>query len=121
MWIFSKDGFVSVVEHRDDKELLLIRGRIKDDIEDIANLAEVLTGEKPEIVEMPDADYRFRIFLSKHVFKEIMQVKIDDLDYPNFKSSIRDHDRHNAYLDIWSVMHGFATRKKRTENYTSIR
>jgi hypothetical protein len=29
---------------------------------------------------------------------------LEKIDYPNFKSSVRDNDRHLAYMDVWSAM-----------------
>ena len=110
MWIFSKEGFISVVAHRDDKDILLIRGRVKEDIEDIVNEVEKITGNRPEIIELIQADYFYRIFISRSIFKKIMTSKIDGLTYDNFKSSIKDNERHNAYLDIWRIMYKFAQR-----------
>lgn len=36
MWIFTKDGFFSAVEHRDNSDLLMIRARCREDIERLA-------------------------------------------------------------------------------------
>ena len=55
MWIFTQDGFLSVVEHRDDSDCLIVRSRARDDLERMAHFA----GQ--EIIVMPDADYRFRV------------------------------------------------------------
>ncbi|MFN8150301.1 MAG: hypothetical protein U0R24_04125 [Solirubrobacterales bacterium] len=33
MWLFTTQGFYSVVAHRDDPETLIVRGRTREDIE----------------------------------------------------------------------------------------
>jgi hypothetical protein len=99
MWIFSKDGFFSAVEHLDNAENLMVRARCREDIE---RLAERLGAE---VVQTPDADYAYRITLSKQAFADYMRDAVMDLDYPNFKSACAGHGtRARAYMNVWSAM-----------------
>jgi len=101
MWLFIKDGFLSAVQHRDYPEKLMIRFRLRQD-------AERITGKLGiELSETPNADYRFRCIVDKTVFADYMQQAVTDLDYPNFKNAVHDGTRRdNAYMGVWSVMHG---------------
>ena len=76
MWIFTQDGFLSVVEHRDDSDCLIVRSRARDDLERMAHFA----GQ--EIIVMPDADYRFRVEVPRPVFGAFMREQVVDIDYP---------------------------------------
>ena len=92
MWIFTQDGFLSVVEHRDDSDCLIVRSRARDDLERMAHFA----GQ--EIIVMPDADYRFRVEVPRAVFGAFMREQVIDIDYPNFKGRL--HERNRSVIGI---------------------
>jgi hypothetical protein len=52
MWLFAKHGFFSIVEHRADPRNLLVRARVKGDIEHYFPDAKV--------TQTDDADYLYR-------------------------------------------------------------
>jgi hypothetical protein len=35
-------------------------------------------------------------------FKAVLGDRIEQIDYTNFKNSVKGHDLHNMYLDFWS-------------------
>jgi hypothetical protein len=101
MWIFTKNGFVSAVGHRDKPDTLLIRSRDKISLEGIADFAQV------KIKRTPDADYLYRIEVSKTVFAVWMADQIEDIDYDNYKTKVhkvRGNDFADPLHDVWSVM-----------------
>jgi hypothetical protein len=101
MWIFSEGGFISAVAHREKKDTLLVRSRDRVSVEPLAKFAEV------GIKTTPDADYRYRIEVSKTVFSAWMADQIADLDYDNYKNRVHQ-TRGNEFAaplhDVWSVM-----------------
>jgi hypothetical protein len=73
-------------------------------------------GPDLEIVETPDADYRWRIFLEREAFKQIVNSRIDAINYTNFKNSVNDQDLHRMYVELWEQHSNYgatdpATRK----------
>src|SRR5690349_17537495 len=59
MWLVTTDGFFSAVEDRDDATSVFVRARAR---EDAQRLADALSAA---VIETPDADYRFRVRLSR--------------------------------------------------------
>jgi len=108
MWIASTDGFVSIVQHRDLSDTLIVRARVKKDL--LGLFAE------ERIVETPKADYRFRVLVPKREMAEMLASKIMDISYPNFKNEIAEvelqRDKLSAYHDIWSVMWNYGKQVK---------
>lgn len=96
MWICLNNGFVSVVADRDNSERLLVRARRKRDLENVL-------GKDSEIFEDPVADYRWRCFIGRSDFKKIVNQRIDAIDYPNFKNSVKDEDLHHLYTEFWTL------------------
>ncbi len=98
MWLFTNNSFISVVQHRDKPDSVLVRARQAEHI-------SALFPDK-EIHATPDADYAFRIFITKQELKEVLNNYIDDkLTYPNFKSA--QSYKNKAWLsflhDIWAL------------------
>ena len=105
MWIFLNNAFLSVVDPKAPysggkgpvSRDLLVRARLKGDIEAVFPTAKVQ--------ETPDRDYRFRALLPREVVAEAMLDAVNDLDYGNFKGSVPEKARHDAYAGVWGVMH----------------
>ena len=93
MWIFTKAGLLSVVQNRADKNMLLIRARQPHHITDN------FEGSIPQYT--PDADYRYRIHLSKSAFAKHLTKWVSEIDYPNFKDAANP-ELSGVYLRIWS-------------------
>lgn len=96
MWIFLNDAFVSIVTDRHNDNRFLVRARFEGDIERLWPDAEVIVGA--------GSDYLFRAFLPRQVVAEVMLQRLLSVDYGNFKGSVGDWDRHNAYLGVWDEM-----------------
>ena len=96
MWIFLSNSFISVVAVRDVPGELLVRGRVKGDIERVFKDARVKT--------TPAADYRFRAWIPAPEVAKVIAEKISSIGYDNFKSSVAEQDRHDAYLRVWTTM-----------------
>lgn len=109
MWIFSQNEFLSVVRHRDDKSLLMIRFRSEEQAE-----ACTLPGE---VIITPEADYIARKVVHEVDFKEWMKQQIDDLQYDNYKNSTYSTPMHDMPLmQIWSHCYQFQQSKHPRRN-----
>lgn len=100
MWLFTKQGFYSAVEHRDDPERIIVRARAKKDLEalqvQIPNMIIFHGGAK--------ADYPHRAIVSREEWTIAVARLAMELDYTNFKNSIADNRRHSTYLGVWTKL-----------------
>lgn len=103
MWLCLNDGFVSVVQYKDDSTKLLVRSRKRRDLENVV-------GVNHKIKETPDRDYRFRAIIPKVVFQDLIMERIHEINYPNFKNSVRDDNLHDLYADFWSLHYTYQNR-----------
>lgn len=97
VWIFINDAMISAVEHRDDPRVLVVRARLKGDL-------GRFFGRRFRVTETPDADYRYRTYCSRAMLRHALARAVDRIDYDNFKGSVADRVRHDAYLDVWMAM-----------------
>lgn len=96
MWIFLNNAFLSIVEYRDDNQLLMVRARLAGDIEQVF--------PDYEVKKTPNADYLYRAVIEKAVVSDAIAQSIQAINYDNFKNSVPNHQRHDAYLDVWTTM-----------------
>jgi hypothetical protein len=96
MWLFVKDAFLSIVKYAEDPTALLVRARIKGDIERVFPNAKVK--------KTPSRDYLFRAVIPREEVAQAVARQAMQIDYGNFKDSVADADRHNAYMKCWSAM-----------------
>lgn len=105
MWIFLNNAFLSIVDPEGAYDgsagpvspCLLVRARIKGDIEAVFPDAKVN--------ETPHRDYRFRAMIDRKTVAAAMAAQVMQLGAGNFKGSVKEKARHDAYMGVWGVMH----------------
>jgi hypothetical protein len=103
MWVLLNDAFLSIVQDKDDRSRLLVRARCREDIE------RVFAGAA--VVEGAGSDYAYRAFLPRGTVAATLTARVEEIDYPNFKDSVREAWRHDASLAVWRVLRrGFLGR-----------
>jgi hypothetical protein len=99
VWICFNNSFVSIVQDKTQPHKLMVRARAK---EHLLNLF----GPKAQIIETPDADYRWRVLTTRRRVTQLMSDAIASLDYPNFKDSVEDDRLHRMYARWWGDHYG---------------
>lgn len=99
MWLVLNNSFVSIVEHRDDPNLLIVRARFAGDAARF--LGAPLSREK----ETPAADYRFRITAKRESVEKAVLRAVRGVKYPNFKDSIAETWRKGLAMRVWSIFY----------------
>ena len=99
MWLFTSDGFVSIVADKNDPQgdRLLVRSRDKMHITNVFPDAEVFSKQP--------SDYQWRAWVSRKDVKNAVSKYVDKLNYTNFKNSIVDDKYHDACIDVWDAMY----------------
>ncbi len=84
---------------------MMVRARVKADLQSLVCLP-IVEEWNCKIVETPDADYRYRIIVSRTQLQTIVQMVCSSLDYSNFKDRIysRDPERERIYHQVWALL-----------------
>jgi hypothetical protein len=102
MWIFAKDGFLSIVQHERQPRLLAVRARVKGDIERLMSVKQVI--EDTGGVH----DYRYRAFLDRDRVADRIAEAVCGIRYGGskggFKANVTDRRRARHYLHVWDTM-----------------
>ena len=104
MWLFTTQGFYSVVAHRNEPSKVLVRARARADL-------EALKRQIPDlrVFEDPDADYRYRAVVAREAWVAAVAILAADIDYPNFKSAVAERqgvERERLYSRVWAELLG---------------
>ncbi len=99
MWIVLNKSFLSVVENRNNNKELLVRSRVKGDIEKVFPNSSVF--------EDNNADYKYRSYLDREEVAYNISQELKNINYDNFKKSVSKEDRLriNTYMDVWSALY----------------
>lgn len=103
MWIFALEGFVSVVAVRGSADRLLVRGRVREDVEHWRQLV----GGRQRLMQTPAADYRWRFMTTRaRLARAFAKMIAEGIRYDNFKRAVGHDDqaRARAYLEVWASM-----------------
>ena len=104
MWLFTQSGFYSIVQKQPDE--FHIRSRRQGDLENLKRLAAI----EADIIVTRDADYRYRLIVTRSQAVSAVTALAEDLDYGNFKGKVSatpdQQSKLGVYHKIWSVMHG---------------
>ena len=104
MWIFTPDGFYSVVQDKINKDQMWIRTR---DREDLVRLITKYNISASPILEDYGTDYKFRVTVWRQEWVRVAAALAGDIDYNNFKheSEIqRGAIRASILCEIWWVL-----------------
>lgn len=97
MWLFHNESFLSIVADQFDPTKLLVRARIAGDIECLFPTATV--------AHTPQHDYAYRANVARDEVATVIANELRSINYHNFKGSVPDRRRHDAYMNVWSAMH----------------
>ena len=96
MWIFTSTGMLSVVAHRELEESVLVRAR------NPFHIGEMFPDVAVE--ETPNADYPSRAIIDRETFAKVMLDYSLNIDYDNFKNSIKENNFHDQCVQVWAIM-----------------
>ena len=104
MWVFTKDGFLSAVQHDEDRVRMRVRARRREHLDnafpgyDILDMAE----------EGGPYDYRWHVDISRGEWVDYLAEAAMDVDYTSHvKEAISGDDKelYEAMLKVWTALY----------------
>ena len=96
MWIGHLEGWLSIVKHRKEPGMLLVRAR---DAYHIAHL-----WPHAYVEHTPAADYQYRAVFSTDEVADVVADQLTNIQYDNFKGHVTDTRLSGAFSQIWMTM-----------------
>lgn len=101
MWIFSRHGFVDLVQHPhpDNQDKLLVRTQVEGDMAAFVRLLDQVAGTSHTITPTFDGDYRFETTAAKTTVAQVVANLVVGIDYGKFKQAVHfDLGRDNTFV-----------------------
>ena len=102
MWLITTRGFYSVVADHYEDGNVLVRARVREDLESLADLIPGL-----EVEETLARDYRLRASVPRELWQSVAAVLAEEVDYPNFKDAVAERQgsgRAGTYGRVWRTL-----------------
>lgn len=98
MWVMLNDAFLSIVAlpGKGQRRKLLVRARARYDISRV--FADAV------VQHTPLADYAYRAIIPAAEVKRTLAREVGRITYTNFKDSVAEEDRHDAYITVWTAL-----------------
>lgn len=95
MWVILNDAMLSIVAS-DCPDLLMVRARVKGDIERVF--------PKARVSYTPERDYAYRALVPRDVVGAALSARAIGIDYGNFKDSVHEPRRKSIYSRVWETL-----------------
>lgn len=92
MWVFTTKGLLSIVEHKEDSNMLCVRARRREHLVEHFPLRE--------FQYTPYGDYHWRMVLPREEVVKFLIKAVYDIRYPNFKDA-SDVSLQTTYARVW--------------------
>ncbi len=118
MWIFSMDGFFSVVSKHCGPDEVLVRTRRRSDMN---RFLERIGRTDIPVLEISGSDYAFRTKVPRDLWAEYLSDHASaDIDYDNFRVALEllypdDSQRREAYHRVYEIMAAWQDEPDETE------
>lgn len=103
MWIYTTQGFLSVVQHNAMPDHFQIKARVPDPLQELWPNHEI------EIIDW--ADYRYRITIEKSDALPVLLGLMEMVDYTSFKNACGGNRiYHTVLAEIWCIMYSYQNK-----------
>ena len=101
MWIFTKQGHCAIGQDAFDHSQLLIHTQLREELEAVVAVLDQVGGQRHEIEERVDGDYRFVVTARREVVAEAVARMVAAIDYDKHVHSLHiDHGSQPGYF-LW--------------------
>ena len=101
MWLFGKNGHLSIGQYPFDHELLVVHAQLREEMDSFVALLDEIAGQKHEVHERTEEDYRFEVMGKRAVVAEAVARMVVSIDYFKFLHTVHlDFGKQPGYL-LW--------------------
>lgn len=121
MWLFTNVGFYSLVQDKDDSDILVVRTRDRESARTALDALETEFGWVTALVENAGTDYPYRFHVSREVAALWAASEVRNyITYTNYKSALstaRGPQWESAAMRVWADMHAVTDPEKQDQGY----
>ena len=81
MWLFTKQGHLSIGQNAFDHDQLVVHAQVREDIESFVAVLDEVGGQKHEVQETVEGDYKFLVMAGRAIVAETVARMVAAIDY----------------------------------------
>jgi hypothetical protein len=101
MWLFSKCGHFSVGHDAFDHDLLIVHTQLREEIESVIAMLDEAGGQRHEIEERVEGDYRFAVKARREVVAATVAKMVAAIDYVKHVHSLHINHGSQPGFFLW--------------------
>jgi hypothetical protein len=99
MWIFTKDGHLSLGNDPFNPDRLIIHSQLREEMDRFVSILDQIGGQKHEVQPTMEANYRCMVAAKREVVAKAIGKMISEIDYGKFVQSVTfDFGSEPGYL-----------------------
>jgi len=80
MWIFSKSGHLSIGQHANDSDLMVVHAQVREELESFVALLDEIGGQTHEVQETVEGDYHHLVVARRAIVAEAVRRMVSAID-----------------------------------------
>ena len=101
MWLFGKNGHLSIGQYPFDPELLVVHTQLREEMDSFVALLDEIAGQKHSVEQKTEEGYRFETMAKRAVVAEAVAKMVVSIDYFKFLHAVHlDFGKQPGYL-LW--------------------
>ena len=101
MWLFTKNGHLTIGQHAFDHGYLVVHAQLREDMDSFVSLLDEIAEQKHEIQATTEEDYRFLVMAKRAVVAEAVAQMVTAIDYGKLLHSVHfDFGKQPGFL-VW--------------------
>ena len=94
MWLFTKNGHLSLGQHQNDSDLMVVHAQVREELDYFVVILDEIAGQKHEVQEAVERGYHHMVVARRSVVAEAVSRMVSTIDYGKFI--------HSAHFDFGS-------------------
>ena len=106
MWIFTDSGFVSLVQHPDDPEMLLVQTQSREEMDRVVQALDEIAGNKHEVLPAVEQGCRFAVVARWEDVAKVLSRMVTGINYSRFTQSVHFNFGADPHFLMWITDNG---------------
>ena len=115
MWIFTTNGFVSLVQHPQEPEMLLVQTRTEEEMAAIVRVLDKIVGHGHRIEHVSDASCPWVVTATRRAVVQMIARWIENIDYTKFVRSVHFDFGNSPEFLLWMSSGGLQVARLNAE------
>lgn len=115
MWIFTKSGFVSLAQHPQEPDMLLVQTRTEAEMAAIVRVLDRIAGHGHQVERVSDSACPFVVTATRSAVVQMLARWVENIDYAKFVRSVHFDFGNSPEFLLWMSSGGLQVARVNPE------